>query len=480
MLHYGKEDLKLIFSNLGTIFNFIAYLFLIPIIVILIYQEPFIYSLTYLFLALLVKFFAKLLNFKTKIHIERRHAVVIIILFWLIFSFFASIPFFILEKATFVDAIFESVSSITNTGISMFESQDLLAYSTLFWRVLLEWLGGIGFVVMALMGLFMTYTNFSILAASEGFSDKIAFNIKKTLSIFLMIYIIGTIIGIIALKIAGLPLFDSIYYAFTAISSGGSEMTDLGLKAYANFYPVLLIVLGIMIFGATSFITHYKVMKTKSLREYFNDKSNVMYLILIIGLFFTITLKFTKLSSFETLFYLISSSTGGVSYKNIINYPEILKIILIFLTFMGGSTASTGGGVKRQRIMIIFKSIWWKIKAFLLPENSKFRRRFDNKNISYSEINEVYGFVLIYFLFVLFGTVIFMAYNFAGIDSLLIVTSAQGGVGYTLGLINNTIPIILKFMLMLNMIVGRLEIIPVLVLFGFISNIRFNKKKLGD
>ena len=477
MLNYGKEDVKLIFNNLGSLFNFSSYLFLIPIIIAFIYNEPFVYSLVYLFLAVLIKSFSKILKFKTNIPVERRHSVVVIILFWVLFSVFAAFPFFVLEKATFINALFESISSITNTGISLFPIQDALAYSSLFWRALLEWVGGIGFIILAIMGLFMTYSNFSVLAESAGYSDKLASNIKKTVYYFFSIYLGASLIGIFALRFVGLPLFDAIYYCFTAISSSGSDMTNLGLASYGNLIPILIVLLFIMIFGATSFITHYKVLKNKSFKEYFKDKSFIMHFILIISVFFFISLKFIKLIPFETLFYSISASTGGVSFSNISHFPEIFRIILIFLMFVGGSTASTAGGIKRQRLMIIFKSIWWKIKAFLLPVESKFRKRFNDKSFSDSEINEVYGFVLIYFLFILLGTIILMAYNFSGIDSLFIVTSTQGGIGLTFGLINASLPVFPKLMLMLNMIVGRLEIIPVLVLFGFISNIRFRRNR---
>lgn len=478
MLHYNKDDLKIIFNNLSILLNASAYVFLLPIIVILIYHEPIIYLYLYVLLALIVRVFAKLLKFKTDITIERRHAIVSIILFWLIFALFASIPFIVVENANFINGFFEASSALTSTGYSMFASQDVLMHSTLFWRVFLEWLSGIGIVVLAIIGLFLTYSKFKMFAESEGHDEKLKSNIKKTVIIFVAIYVVTSFIGIILLRISGMPLFDSIYYAFTSISSTGSNMTDAGLLAYNSFWP-LLIVLGLMLFGAMSFILHYKIFEKKNPLYYFKDKTFLFYIFMILILFVFVMLQYSKLVPFHALFYLVSASTGGVTLfsANVHNaFPDFLKGILIFLMFVGASTVSTGGGIKLQRFIIILKIIWWKTKEMLLPKNAIFQKKYDGQTIDDKITLEVLSFTLMYVLFILLGTFVLIALGYGALNSIFEVTSAQGNIGIDTGIINSSLPVIGKIMIIINMFVGRLEIIPVLVLFGFIFNIRLWKK----
>ena len=474
MLYYNKEDLKLILNNISVLLSASAYVFLIPIIFVFIYKEPTYYLFLYVLLALIVRTVAKLLKFKTKISVERRHAVVTIILFWIIFSLFASIPFIVLENCSFIDGFFESVSALTSTGYSMFASQSSLMYSTLFWRAFLEWLSGIGIVVLAILGLFLTYSKFKLFAESEGHTEKLKSSVKKTVAIFVAIYVFISIVGIILLRISGMPFFDSMYYTFTSIPSTGSDMTDTGLLGYNSIW-VLVIIMFLMIFGAMSFITHYRVYDKKSLLEYFRDKSFVFYIIMAIFLFFIVMLQFSKLVPLHTLFYIVSSSTGGLSLFNYgihQAFPDFFKGILIFLMFVGASTASPGGGIKLQRFIIFLKIVWWKTKEMILPEKAVFRKQFNGENIDTKIMLEVLGFILMYVLFILLGTFVFIALGYNALDSLFEVTSAQGNIGIPVGVISVATPIIGKIMLIINMLVGRLEIIPILVLFGFLFNIR--------
>lgn len=476
MLHYNKEDVKLIFNTVSSLLSASAYVFLFPIIFVLLYNEPTIFLYLYVLLALVVRVFAKLLSFKSKVEVERRHAVVSIILFWIFFSLFASIPFIVLEGASFIDGFFEAVSAITSTGVSMFLGKSLM-HSTLFWRSFLNWFSGIGIVVLAIMGLFMIYSKFKLFAESEGHSEKIGSSVKKTISIFVGIYGVFTIIGIILLRISGLPLFDSIYYTFTSISLTGTSMNSVGLLGYNSIWA-LIVVLFLLLAGGTSFITHYRVYSKRSLWEYFKDKNILFYIFITTFFFIFVMLKFSKLLPLHTLFYVISAETGGATlFTNAVHktFPELVKGIMIFLMFVGGSTVSTAGGIKIQRLGIILKSIWWKVKAMLLPKNAVFRRRFNGQNITDRVTLEVMGYVLMYVLFVLFSTFVLMALGYHAINALFEVTSIQGGIGISTGIVSTSMPLIAKIILIINMFVGRLEIMPVLVLFGFLFNIRLRK-----
>jgi trk system potassium uptake protein TrkH len=251
-------------------------------------------------------------------------------------------------------------------------------------------------------------------------------------------------------------------------------MTDAGLMGYNSIWP-LIIILGLMLFGSMSFITHYRAFSKRSIIEYFKDKTIWVYTGIIIFFFLFVMLKFSKLIPFHTLFYLISSATGGVNLfgANIHQaFPDFFKAILIFLMFIGASTASTGGGIKIQRFVIIIKSVWWKVKSILLPKNSLFRREFNGDMVTDNVISDVMSFALIYGLFILLGTFIFVALGYGALDSLLEITSVQTNIGLSVGIIGPSLSVIGKMTAIILMFVGRLEIIPVLVLFGFIFNIR--------
>ncbi len=474
MIKYDWEDLKLIFNNLGTLCKGSSYLFLIPLFVVLIYGEPATYFYLYVLMAILMRALGNFLTFKSKEKGELRHAIVTISLFWILFCFVASLPFFVIENMSFVDSLFESVSAITTNGLSMVVDQNSLAFSTALWRNFLGWVGGLGFVLLSIFGVFVTYAKFKNLTEAEGHLEKIKSSAKKTAFYFFLIYFGFTIAGILAFRIAGMPLYDSINYAFTTISTTGFDLTNLGLLGY-NSLAVLIIALVLTFIGSVSFISHYKVFAKKSILEYFKDKS--IYVLLGIGIFSFafISLKFAKMFDFKIFFDLLSAQYGGLSLylpKIYTSYPYFVKTFFIFVMFVGGSTASASGGIKIQRLILIFKTVVWQTKSALLPKNAVFQKKLEGEIVTKETTNNLLYYVLLFVLFAILGTFVLMSLGYSGLDSVVEVVSAQSGSGFSVGLATIAMPVLGKIMLIINMLVGRLEFIPIFATLGFLFSIK--------
>ena len=480
MKTYNIEDLKLILNNTGILLYFTSFLFIIPLIIILIYNEPTNYIFIYIIIAILTMAVSRLLRFNYTIKPTLNHAIITTGFFWLIFNVIASLPFELIEHMSFIDGFFESVSATTTTGLSMIIAPNQLANSTLFWRSLIGWIGGLGIIVLAMLGLFFSLKKFKYFSEAEGHADLMQSNIKKTISTLWSIYLFGTLIGALALRISGLPLFDALNYAMTAISTTGTDIVNGGLLSYHSLWAIIITFL-IMLFGATSFITHYYFFKKRQLKAYFKDSEFISIILLVLLGFIFISLKYIKFFNFDTLFHLMSAITcGGIPlYHTYVlkAYPEFLKTIFIFLMFIGGSSASTAGGIKVQRFIILLKMVWWKTKELMLPKNSYFPKKFGKKILDNKELRDIYSFIQLYILFVILGLIVFVFLGYGFINSAFEVTSAQGNVGLSVGITKITMPLIGKIMLILNMLIGRLEIIPVFALFGFFINYKLRKKQ---
>ena len=203
-----------------------------------------------------------------------------------------------------------------------------------------------------------------------------------------------------------------------------------------------------------------------------------MLLLIIFG-FFVIVLKYSKLFDIYTLYHVVSALTcGGIGLymPNVfVNYGEFFKTIFVFLMFIGGSTTSTAGGIKIQRFILIIKMLWWKIKEIILPKKAYFSKKFEGKILTSSDLKDISNFIQIYILFVLLGTFVLVFLGYGFLDSLFEVVSAQGNVGLTVGIVKATMPVVAKIMLIINMLIGRLEIIPLFAIIGFVINTKIKK-----
>ncbi len=486
-LRVGKEDIKVSLKDTGTILMYSGFTFFIPIIFsILVDKSPdnlLVYAICALF-TFGTGYFLKT-QITTRKETETKHALLSIVLIWLFFCFFASLPFVFIMKVSFLDAFFETMSTLTTTGLSvMVPLLDFMPNSLIFWRSFLGWIGGIGIVLMALIGLMTTYSKTSKLLSAEGRGEQLKENLKMATKKITMIYILLTIIGIILLMLAGQTLWQATNYSMSAISTNGMDITSAGLTQINNgFAPigvhnywVDLVLIIILFLGAMSFSLHYLFIRKRNWLVYFKDPE--FRLLLLIGLIGTIIVG-TKIGIWNAFFHSFAMATcGGPSYlipAEIRAWPEFVKLTFILITIIGGAAGSTSGGIKLSRAIIFTKGIYWKIKKSVLPENSYFRMQYANQKISLEQLKEINQFILLWVVFIVIGTLVLTAYGNPLSDSLFEVASAQSNAGLSTGITSIGMPIGVEIMLIINMFVGRLEIIPIMASVGLLLNLR--KKK---
>lgn len=320
----------------------------------------------------------------------------------------------------------------------------------------------------------MTYSKFKDLSTAEGHSEKLKSSAKKTAWYLFAIYSIFTLLGILALRIAGMPLFDSVNYAFTTISTGGFDVVNAGLLSY-NSLAVLIITLLLTFIGSVSFIAHYRMFSKRSFLEYFKDKSAFVILLLSLFVFVFVSLKYAKFFDFNTFYDILAAQTGGLSVflpKVYSSYPDLFKTFFVFIMFVGGSMASASGGIKVQRFVLIVKSIWWETKAALLPKNAVFQRKLGEEIVSKEMIRGVFYFVVLFVVFIFIGAIILMSLGYSSIDSFVEVVSAQSGSGFSVGVASASLPVLGKIVLIFNMLIGRLELIPIFAAIGFLFSVK--------
>lgn len=466
MRYIHKRDIYIVGQYLGKIMQGVGVLVLIPLIVALIYKEHIVY-LGFIIPALLSILIGTLLGKIDVKHCRMRlkHAMLISSLAWLWASLIGSLVMLICLDISFIDAFFENMSAWTGTGFTFFPNVEALPNSILFLRSLEQWVGGIGIVVIVIGTLIHAGTAASRLYKSEAREDRIKPSITNTLKKILQIYLIYTLIGIILFILAGMPVFDSINNTFTAISTGGLSIKNLNMGYYNNdlFYVISMI---IMIIGATSFLAHYRAFKTNG-KAIFKDIQFIVMIGLIIVSSLIVYLA-TNLIPIDIVYSVVSGiTTTGASINTPIAtsmWPTFFKVVIIILMIIGGSAGSTVGAVKLSRIITILRGISQNIINIISPEGRVVKMKSSGKEISENQINEASSYLSIYMLFLLAGWLVLVFYGYDGINSLFDITSAQGNVGLNTGIITANSPIIAKLVIIFNMWIGRLEIIPVLIL----------------
>lgn len=493
---FSFSDLEIVFRDIGIILQYSALVFLIPLLSSLAFQETYEVAFYYVLACAITFLVGTIMKtvFSNQRETKLKHAFLIIALAWLIFNGLAAMPFVWIANMGYLDAYFESMSALTTTGLSVMMSTsehitvpliDTIPGSLILWRSLLSWIGGIGIVVLALVGLFSSYGKASKLIIAEGRQERLRPNLKNSVREIWSIYVLLTIIGIILLYFSGMGLFNATNYSMSAISTTGMSTSSQGLNAKNNYwnnvgirnYWVDLSLIIIMVLGATSFYTHYLVKKGKY-KYYLKDPE--FWGIIAIGLLAGLMIV-PKLGIESSLFHAFSSVTcGGFEIAGtafISAWDDFVKLVLIIAMFVGGAAGSTAGGIKMSRFIIFVKSIYWKIRESLLPKKSFFPKKYEGRPLTNDEIREINLFLLLYIFFLVLGTLVLTFNGETITNAAFEVVSAQGNAGISTGVSQIGMNPFSELMLIINMWVGRLEIIPVFSLIGFALHFRAIKAK---
>ena len=499
------SDLKAVLRDLGGICIIIGVIIPISLVVPIFFDEG--YALVPILITSAAFFIIGLplyYTFKKSEPSNFKTAMVTAALGWLIISLIGSIPFLYIgfDKTSpshtmdFVSAFFESMSGWTGTGLTMIDKENLLPYSLQFWRTLIQWIGGVGVIVLTLSILARPGTGSYILYKSEGRDKKTHPSIVSTVRTIWWIFLLYSIIGVILLIIAGsfssngMDPWQSLNHAMTGIATGGFSVTDDSIASFGTISQLIMVFL--MIFGAIAFAAHYDLLKGRVKKFLSDAQFQAMIFLLILGVFALTLINFNDpnlqyknnllLSLKDSGFQFVSALTcTGFASANIPNWTESAKLILSFAMIIGGAAGSTAGGIKLFRAILLSKGTSWRIKRSISTPRRVFVHKFGDKPISKDDamdlINEAAIISFMWMILISIGIVIIayiFPYETLG-NVIFEVCSAQGNVGLSSGITSMSMPVTGKAMLIFNMWIGRLEIIPIIVLvksmFGLKRNI---------
>ncbi len=485
---------KVIFSTLGRILKVEAILMCLPLIVSFIYNENTYWC--YLIPIIILWLLGILLSFlKPKRNIfYAREGFVIVGLSWIILSLFGSLPFMISGKIpNFIDAFFETVSGFTTTGASIVTNIDSWNdgfKSLLFWRSFSHWIGGMGVLVfiLAILPHSEGQNIFILKAESTGPKvGKLVSKIKLTARILYLIYLGLTILEIILLSLdSSMPFFDAIVHAFGTAGTGGFGIRAASIGYYSSYCQIVIAVF-MFIFGINFNIFYLvligkfkQVIKSEELWWYVGFVV-ISTLAICLDIYFDTSLAYQNIGlALKDSFFQVSSiiTTTGYSTVDFAKWSSFSQTILFILMFIGGCAGSTAGGIKVSRVVIIFKSLKREIQRLVHPtaiSNIKFEGTKVDEDVV-KGVKSYFGLLIVIFAFCL------VVISFNGFDFETNVTAVAAcinnigpGLGNVVGPMGSfaSFNFVSKLTLIFAMLVGRLEIYPILILFN--PKIWFNK-----
>ena len=466
---------------IGALLILFSATMILPMIVSMIYQDQhlviFIQSLAIpLILGSLLYYPQRNNNHDLKL----RDGFIIVALFWFTLSLFGALPFIFSESLniSFTDSVFESVSGITTTGATILTQINDLPHSILFYRNQLQWFGGLGIIVLAVAILPLLGVGGMQLYKAEtpgGFKEnKIAPRITHTAKALWYIYLTITIACTLAYFLAGMSFFDAICHAFSTVSIGGFSTYDESF-AHFNSSTIEIIAIVFMLIAGINFSLHFLAWNRKSLQSYFEDSEakGYLYFLGIACLFVSLSLGFTfgaenlHQNVINGIFQTVSfATTTGFSVTEIATWPDFLPMLLIILSFIGGCAGSTAGGMKVVRWLLVLKQGSREIKRLVHP-HAQYSVKLGKKVIDNKIIEAVWGFFSVYSI--AFFVLIFLV-MLSGVDyttSFSMIAATLNNLGPGLGdVINNyeSVNDFNKWICVISMILGRLEIFTLLVL----------------
>lgn len=468
---------SMIFYILGRVLRIEAALMLLPCSVALLYQEK---EITSFLLTVLLCMAAGLILTRKKPEntvFYLKEGCVATALSWIAMSFFGCLPFlFSGAIPSFTDALFETISGFTTTGATIIADVEILPYSILFWRSFTHWIGGMGVLVFLLAVVPMSGgSNMNLMKAeSPGPSvGKLVPKVRTTARLLYYIYIGLTITQIILMVLGGAPLFDAVTISFGTAGTGGFGVRNDSIAGYSP-YIQWLVTIFMALFGV-NFNAYYFILYRKWKKAFSMEEVRFYFLIMFsVAAFIAWNVWYCGLGTGHTVrdaFFQVSSlmTSTGFSTVDYDIWPVTSKTLLVLLMFVGACAGSTGGGIKVSRIVILLKTMKKEMNSYMYPKSIR-KIRFEGKPVEHEVVRSVNVFFITFMI--LFGASILII-SFDGMD----MTTNFTGV---LACLNNIGPgmemagptenftafsTLSKYVLMFDMLAGRLELFPLLLLF---------------
>ena len=487
---------QIVIRTFGALVVLLSLFMLVPTILAYIDDSPdaaaFAVSTVITFLSGLV---AELWSRRAPHRVGEREGYLIVALIWVVFSIFGLQPFYYSGAlSTITDAWFETMAGFTTFGGTVFKDVEIQSRAILLWRSMMQWLGGLGIIVLSIAILPLFGLGGMQLYAAEvtGVSyEKLSPRIADTAKSMWGTYLLLTISEAVLLGVAGMPTFDSICHAMTTVATGGFSTRNDSLMGYGPL--VQYIVLAFMVLAGINFTQLIYVMRGNPLHAY-RDEETRWYLgavlcasvVLSLGLFVyygffdpesTLSLDFKSISEYgerairHGFFTAVATITStGFSSTDYMLWPPLLWLFVLLFMFSGGSSGSTAGGIKWVRIAIVAKNAYAEMYRRIHP-NAIIPIRFNGQPLPRSVVNNVMAFLFFYIIIIAGTVVVFIACGISLDESFGAAVSGIGNIGAAVGNYGPSgtytdFPTFAKWWMTIVMLIGRLEIFTVLLLFN--------------
>jgi len=474
-------NFKLILRMVGRTLLLQAACLLFPLLVSLYYGEsPFPFAITILALTILS---LPLANIKSNTQFYEQEGFVIVACIWLVFCLAGALPFYFSGYFnSYIDCLFEITSGFTTTGASILSDVEVLPRGILFWRSFASWLGGMGVLIFTLAFLPKTgeRTQSLVRAESPGpVTSKLVPKTAKSSKILYSIYFFLTILEVLCLRLAGMPLYDSVVHSFATICTGGFSIKNLSIAAYGS--PAIEIIITVFMLLSTLNFALYFLLITRRLAAIFKSDELRFFLGIVAAAIALITLNliFThgmapeglgttlRLVSFQVASII---STTGFATTDFNLWPQFTHIILLLLMLIGGCAGSTAGGIKVSRSLLLSRCISRDLRKISHPRAVKVVK-LDGNAVDEPTLARVSTFFACYSFIIALSVLLLSLDNFSFLTTVSAVFSCLGNVGPgldTVGPLGNygAFSDLGKLLLTLCMLIGRLEIFPILILFA--------------
>lgn len=481
-------DLRIVLGDLGLLSLVVAFMAAASMAVAGIFREWFALGPLGLTVGVAVLVWAAFYwPFRRAGETQLRHGLLVAAIGWLLVATLGALPLYLVSRrlgggllfpyADFTSAFFESVSGFTGTGLTMALRPDLLPKTLQWWRSFMEWIGGMGVIVVMITILAGPGMSAATLYYAEARAEKIHPSVRSTVRTMWWIFGLYTALSALAFFIVGTPPWEAVNHAMTAVATGGFSLWPDSLGHYRSLAVEIVAILSMAV-GAISFVVHYRMLLAgpRILWQDFQTRWFLVGLVFGTGILGLILLRLLPAAlAFRTAaFQYVSAMTcTGFQTVTLVSWTEAGKFLLTVGMVVGGAAGSTAGGIKVLRLAILANGVRWQIRRLLSPPDAVIPCRLGTDCYSAEEIYRRMGqAAALFFLWIGFlvaGAFLLAQFyppgRFTLADLLFEVASAQSNVGLSVGITHPEMPTLAKLLLSFHMWVGRLEIIPVLILF---------------
>ncbi|MBA3030614.1 MAG: TrkH family potassium uptake protein [Proteobacteria bacterium] len=472
---------RYILSVIGILTAVLGLTMILPLLVGVLYRDssvkPFLYAMAITVSSgLILYFFCR--RAKAEI-ISQREGMAIVAIGWTVIGLFGALPFYLEggEFRFFVDALFESVSGFTTTGSSILTNVEGISKGSLFWRSLIQWLGGMGIIVLSVAILpFLGVGGMQLYKAEvpSPIPDKLRPRIRDTAMVLWKVYALISLGQVILLMAGGMGPFDSLCHTFTTMPTGGFSTKNASVAHFnsAYFDGVMIV---FMVLAGINFSLHYQFMKGNTL-AFWKDSECRFFLGIVVGLMAIVSFDLHgkvyssvgsafRYGSFQVVSILTTTGYATADYEQ---WPAMSQLILLLCMFLGASAGSTGGGMKCLRVMLCFKFCYKELFSLIHP-HAVMHVKIGGRSVPEDVMRSVMGFLALYVGLFALSSVLLAGMGVDFITSFSAVAATIGNIGPGFGMVGPVenfaaIPFWGKWLLIWCMLLGRLEIYTIIIL----------------